>query len=109
MDGFDNNYSDSDDGKECGDDMLSCKECGAEFNIGAKGVSRLKELCSKCHSSAINILLGDDNGSAPITTPAHDSGLTEKGAGDVNAEMLPKVFPSSPSIIYCTTNTAAAK
>ena len=104
MDGFDNDYSDSDDGKTNQDDgeanLLSCKACGAEFDIGAKGSSRLKELCSKCHSSAIQSLLDDEKESNPPTPPAHVSGVADKGVGDVDEANSSKVFTTSHSIIY---------
>jgi hypothetical protein len=51
------------------------KECGAEFDISAKGVSRLKELCSKCHGIAIDYLLAD--GIGPLTATAYASGVAE--------------------------------
>ena len=112
MDGFDNNYSDSDECKtNDGEETLHmCKECGAEFDFNAKGVSRLKELCSKCHGSAIDYLLADGNG--PLTATAHASGVAEKVAGEVNKEILPlTVFTTSHTIVIIydiITNTAAA-
>jgi hypothetical protein len=41
--------------------VLSCKECGAEFNVGVKGASLLKKLCSKCRIVIDNLLDDDGN------------------------------------------------
>jgi hypothetical protein len=99
MDGFDNDYSDSDDCKtNDGEETLHmCKECGAEFDFSAKGVSRLKELCSKCHGSAIDFLLAD--GIGPYTATAHASGVAEKVA-----TMLMQKNCSSALFVILSTN-----
>lgn len=103
MDGFDNNYGDSDDEREFSEDgksnLLSCKACGAEFDGGAKGVSRLKELCSKCHSSAIESLLDDEIESLTTPAPPDVSGVVDERAGVVGKAILPKVYTTSHTII----------
>jgi hypothetical protein len=106
MDGFDNNYSDSDDEKgkdnpECDNaELLSCKACGTEFDIGAKGVSRLKELCSTCHSSAVVLLLDDESVTASTQLPTNVSKVVEEEVEDANTPILPKVLTTSHTIKY---------
>ncbi len=71
-------------------DLLICKKCGAEFNVGTKGASKLKELCSRCHSSAISMLLDDASQSV---TSDHVAGIGEDG--EHTNVLTPQVFTNS--------------
>jgi hypothetical protein len=92
-DGYDNYYSDSVEDFDDEEKRLSCKKCGDEFDVGAKGASRLKELCSKCHSVAIDYLLAGENESVHEPSSKDISTVVdEKGTDNSIIDLLHEVL-----------------